>query len=231
MIGFTYKDRHSSEFGLKLSQVERGVLPPIKNNTQTLKFGEFFYTSGLEPRVFEVTCFLDSPNLFAFQEALREIGGWLYSTTPQKLIFDEEDDVYYMAILDGDSSVTQELVHGEIVLKFICYDPYAYSDVVTKVEDKEQFGYIGTADTYPTILLTGVNNPFISFNNAPPLLINYSCEKTPILIDCKKGYISSGGKNILPYLHLGSNFPKIIPGINTVTSNAHFLITYNERYV
>ncbi len=60
------------------------------------------------------------------QKVKEDLGGWLITEKPEKLIFDDEPDRYYMAVVDGELELEEMVRWGKGTITFICPDPYKY---------------------------------------------------------------------------------------------------------
>lgn len=122
--GFTFKDRHSSEFGVTVRTKSRPILPSVKENIVDLPyrdggydfskanpFGREFYND----RIFTVTLNIYADNLAAMQRKLTVLSLWL--SGEGELIFDDmpfskwsgkvADEVIYMPEHSGRKAVME----------------------------------------------------------------------------------------------------------------------------
>ncbi|MFD2628722.1 distal tail protein Dit [Oceanobacillus kapialis] len=70
--------------------------------------------------------FFDSDSLTDFFSMKEEIAGWLLTDKICPLIFDDQPDRTYHAVIDGSIDIEELLLVGNITLTFICPDPYSY---------------------------------------------------------------------------------------------------------
>lgn len=122
--GFTFKDRHSSEFGVTVRTKSRPILPSVKENVVDLPyrdggydfskanpFGREFYND----RIFTVVLNIYADNLSAMQRKLSLLSLWL--SGEGELIFDDmpiskwigkvSDEVIYMPEHSGRKAVME----------------------------------------------------------------------------------------------------------------------------
>lgn len=88
------------------------------------------------------------------RNAMSTLGMWLDVDESKKLVLPDTPDRYYMAIPDGDLSLTRGFGGEYGTLKFTLTDPIAYGRVVSvDVPSEGSVSFIvgGTAPTYPTI--------------------------------------------------------------------------------
>lgn len=118
--------------------------------------GSYLSQSNVQIRRIDVPVFLMADSFSDLQKVKEDIAEWLVHDEPKKLMFKDEPDRTYYAVVDGGLDL-EELVHwGDGVISFICPDPYKYgpeqtltfpADIVT-VENK------GTAEADPIFELT-----------------------------------------------------------------------------
>ena len=127
---FIYKDQKLSDLGGYVGSADGGLktyplLPtreyvvdrPLGSNVTTV------YASSLAPRPFEVPIVFEELH----DDTIRELAYWLDSPTPSKFQW-VGDDVYINACLDSNdfSVASSSGTDGQIILKFIGYDPFYY---------------------------------------------------------------------------------------------------------
>ncbi|MFD1441191.1 distal tail protein Dit [Lacticaseibacillus hegangensis] len=117
---------------LETNNVERNIGQNRKAILQKLGVSSgkrFQYTSADEGKV--TVSFLVRRDMVAKR---REIAGLLSSNEPQQLIFGDEPDKYYLAIADGQISLSEKFRHGNGEVTFIIPDGVAHS-LTTKTAD------------------------------------------------------------------------------------------------
>jgi predicted phage tail component-like protein len=88
----------------------------------------------------------------------RELAAALYSSEPVRLIFGDEPDKYYLAVVEGDAAMSETNIVGDLTIKFTVPDDMIHA--VDPVEfDDDGAGEMtvtnnGTAATYPVIEAT-----------------------------------------------------------------------------
>lgn len=133
---FIYKDKRLSDFGGYVGSNDGGIktysLLPSRNYVTDRPLGTNIttvYSSSLEPRPFEVPIVFEEMT----DETLSNIAEWLDSPTSSKFQW-VGDDVYINAQLDtNDFTIsTSSGFDGQMVLKFICFDPFYYNANLTQ---------------------------------------------------------------------------------------------------
>lgn len=89
-----------------------------------------------------------------------ELSDWLYTDQPAELVFDDEKDRTYLAVIDDELDPDQLVDIGQGVLKFICPMPYKLGKTQTvdfkqdwSTEQNAYFRNKGTIETKPIIEL------------------------------------------------------------------------------
>lgn len=98
--------------------------------------------------------FLVRPNvIFDYNQYVTDISNALDVDAPSRLYLEDEESYYY-AVPDGKVEINEIAAGvGEGKVKFICYDPFLYSDNNNMFHGKDKITAInsGTVPTYPTI--------------------------------------------------------------------------------
>lgn len=141
---------------LETNSVERNIGQNRKASLQKLGISSgkrFQYTSADEGKV--TVSFLIRNDMVAKR---REIAGLLSSNEPQKLIFGDEPDKYYLAIADDQISLSEKFRHGNGEVVFVVPDDLAHSvelDTVTGQSGTDiTFTNAGTAPSAPVLTAT-----------------------------------------------------------------------------
>ncbi|WLD92640.1 distal tail protein Dit [Alkalihalobacillus sp. AL-G] len=165
-FGFTFNGRNSLELGVWTLNVDRPLLPSVTTKMMTIpeRHGAHYFGYQYEPLEIKVSIAFDDPDLVGVQEKRHTIADWLNpEASLQPLIFDDEPDKQYVAVLSKDSELAQTLTLGKGELTFLVPDPFAYAvsdDVFTYTgAGAYSFDRQGTVDSYPLIELQGTNAP------------------------------------------------------------------------
>lgn len=133
--GFTFNDRHSSEFRLVAQSDDRSLLPEKRRNEFVIpgRDGAVDYGNNTyEKRVITVKITLVSRNLPDLREAARAAAKWL--SGDGLLIFDDEPGKAYRAKVYQPLSITQLVSCGETSVPFECR-PFAESPVYNQITE------------------------------------------------------------------------------------------------
>lgn len=98
----------------------------------------------------------------------REIAAALHPTEETRLIIGDEPDKYYMATVDGQTTMAETYRFGKLEVKFVVPDGRAHGVAVKSVNADANglvtLNYAGTAPTYPIITATMLSeNGFVIF--------------------------------------------------------------------
>lgn len=138
-VGFTYKNYHTSQFGLKSasdgSRYSRDLLPSSDEYTTDVIGGDgtYFFGSKLTNRTFNFNLVFDTLT----EQELRELGRWLYNDgLISPLILDETPYIQYYVKLQNRPQIKfvpfeddygARVYKGELNVEFVAYDPYGYA--------------------------------------------------------------------------------------------------------
>src|SRR5690606_15095313 len=107
-------------------------------------------------REITVPVFIKADDISDLQKIKEDLADWLIHDEPKELIFKDEPDRTYFAVVDGSLDLDELVRWGEGVITFICPDPYKYGP--EKVYQTDQDTFIieneGTAPTKPIFELT-----------------------------------------------------------------------------
>ncbi|QEL88486.1 distal tail protein Dit [Bacillus mycoides] len=149
------------------SPVERDILKVPS------KPGGYLLQTNIDVRTIEVPVIIKSPNVSAMQKVKEDLADWLVTDQPCELIFDDEPDRTYMAVIDGESDIEELIFRGKGTLNFVCPMPYKLGAVQTKTFFNNVDGNFqadianqGTVESMPIIdVTTAIQSPFLDVWN------------------------------------------------------------------
>lgn len=233
-FGFTFNNIYSVDKGLHVTNVERPILPPIISRTKAVadRHGVYYFGSQFDALPIPVEVVwrgTDAPNV---QSIKRSLAAWLRPNGLMKLVFDDEPEMYYMAVLTDQTELEQVVRIGRGEITFLCPDPFAYAitdDVFADPAGTITFTRQGTAESNPKIEITGTSSGAgftIDLNNT---VINYtgslaSGETLVLDSDFVTAYIiQADGTQVSALNDIDSlDFPITLPEVNNslvVTAN------------
>lgn len=130
--------------------------PPWTNLTRNIlkipgNSGGYLESTDEDPRLILVPILIKSSNLANLQKIKEELAEWLVTDDPEELIFDDEPDRSYFAVVEGNLDLEELVNVGHGVITFLCPDPYKYGPLKMALLPAETVSIEnqGTADTYP----------------------------------------------------------------------------------
>lgn len=142
---------------IKIKDIKKSVLPSRKNASVNMPscMGEVYTGFKYEARSIDIEYIIVANTVAEYEKAIRDLAYLLDHKAPATLILGNESDKYYKAVVDGATELDQVRSTGSGTIKFICYDPLAYSTsqklftpnskkIVTVTNQ-------GTAEAYPLI--------------------------------------------------------------------------------
>ncbi len=142
--------------------------------------------SKRQVREISVPVFLMAESFSDLQKLKEDMADWLIHDEPKKLVFKDEPDRTYYAVVDGGLDLDELVRWGEGIINFICLDPYKYgpektltfpADIV-KVENE------GTAAADPIFEMTATKKAtFAMISNGDDETADYNLIGRPAEID------------------------------------------------
>ncbi|HDR4520585.1 TPA: phage tail family protein [Bacillus cereus] len=110
---------------------KRPAWAPIKRNFLTTpgKPGAILLDTEVEVRQIDVPLIVRAKNIADLQKVKEDLADWLVTPQECELIFDDEPDRTYMAVVDGDFDADELVNRGKGVVTFIAPMPYKLGPV------------------------------------------------------------------------------------------------------
>ncbi|ERN52824.1 phage tail family protein [Alkalihalophilus marmarensis] len=145
----------------------RSLAPPIYNDLVEVPATNGAYQSGqrLGVRQIAIPVTFIGTNRADWMLKAKHFIGHILTNEPKPLWFSDEPDVYYNAILSGDTNLEEFVQYGRTTLLFVCADPFKYDTQETKVnlnDGSTTVHYDGTYETKPRFKIT-FNQPVTHF--------------------------------------------------------------------
>lgn len=169
-IKISYNGYDLSEY-IKITGLNRNIHPPRINDTQSVgrSDGLQLIKSRYNAKSIVVDFVIISDNFNAERRALAHL---LASDTLAPLIFSDEPDKYWNAIVDGASDLSEDFRYGRGSITFLVSDGVAHSIIervhLPELDNGTTFGvnYAGTYKSYPVLQATMKgDNGFVAFIN------------------------------------------------------------------
>ena len=127
MYGFTYRGKHSSEFGLLMNTKDRPVMPPMRKEKATAMYrdGDVDYSNSggriyYDDRIVKLTLTVIKPELRQTHDTVSKIVSWL-SGWYDELIFDDMPYTVWLARPEDLGSIEASLHRiGKFTVQFRC---------------------------------------------------------------------------------------------------------------
>ncbi len=245
---FRYDGRNSDDFNILNINITSGMVEESFMASREIKTTEirgrvepYFQEVRLEPISFSLELGYDG----TFTETdLKEIRMWLSQPYYKELIFSDELDQRYFAILNSDIKITHTTNNqGYISCEFLCNSPYKYSPVMVKeyyvttpVINLEIFNN-GDLICYPKIT-------FKTYSSGTYTIINQTdggtaftfttlADDETIQVWNKEKMISTDLADTYRYSNFNQNWLRLLMGKNVLSLNSagYIKIEYEEMYL
>ncbi|QIW21334.1 distal tail protein Dit [Bacillus thuringiensis] len=134
--------------------------------------GGHLVRTNTEVRTLEVPVILKADDQADLQKRKEDLAEWLIHDDPKELIFDDETDRTYMAVIDDEADLDELVFRGRGKITFVCSMPYKLGNEQVKelaIENdslRAKFKNKGTVESLPTIDITvGAKSPFLDVWN------------------------------------------------------------------
>lgn len=228
---------------LKVESIKRNLMPAINNfhNSLTSKDGLLYMSDNFSARKIEVTCRVFAKSKEELEEKRILIAEKLYSDTPKFLRLRGIKHAY-LAKVDGEVEFNPfKLRRAEIVIHFICYDPFGYGDEIRikKILSEEvRFDYRGNIPTKPFVkvmIKQQTNNLTIRLKESEEnIVISHPLNAYDVVtIDFENEVVFVNNSITMTAISYDSIFFNIKKGLNTLTVNPHsdFEVQFFERWL
>ncbi|MGH0741942.1 distal tail protein Dit [Bacillus paranthracis] len=137
----------------------RPAWSPIKRdilNVPGMPGGHLLQTET-DVREIEVPVIMKAVDQADMQKVKEDLASWLITDEPKELVFDDELDRTYMAVIDGEAELDELVFRGKGSIKFVCPMPYKLGlpqEIVMDVKNSDlgaRFTNKGTVESNPVI--------------------------------------------------------------------------------
>src|SRR5690625_7008928 len=118
--------------------------------------GAHLSRTDIQVKEIVVPVIINAENIEDLQKIKEDMAEWLVHDEPKELIFKDEPDRVYYAVVDGELELDEIFSTGRGEITFICPDPYKYGPEknIETTSDTFIVENNGTADAEPIIELT-----------------------------------------------------------------------------
>jgi predicted phage tail component-like protein len=150
--GFTFNNTRKN-YVMTIGK-RRTYWAPITRKLTTVPNRPGAYLNGTDTgvRVIEVDVEISGTSAENLRKNADDFAAWMITEEPAELIFDDETDRVYFAVVEGTFSAEELVSHGYGTITFICPDPYKYG--VEKTITFTNAGAVsvtGSVETAPVI--------------------------------------------------------------------------------
>jgi len=130
---FTFRNQRRSYLTV-LRGRKRPAWAPVKRNLLTVpnRPGAYHKSTDIDVRPLEVPVRIKAESIADLQKIKEDLADWLITESVEELIFDDEPDRTYYAMIEGELDLDELVNRGKGTLNFICPDPYKYG--LTKIQ-------------------------------------------------------------------------------------------------
>jgi predicted phage tail component-like protein len=147
--------------------------------------GAYVESTYDDVKVIEEKIIINAKDRENLQKVKEDLASWLITDEPKTLIFDDEPDRIYFAMVDGSLELDEFVNLGYGTIRFICPDPFKYStnESYTEFSTAASFAVEGTVETEPIIeVQVKQNTTFVAISDGDKINMvgNYgSVEEQP----------------------------------------------------
>lgn len=191
------------DYLVPLTGRRRSAWAPISRILVTAPGMAGAYLSRTETQIREIVVpvIINAENIEDLQKIKEDMAEWLVHDEPKELIFKDEPDRVYYAVVDGELELDEIFSTGRGEITFICPDPYKYGPekVVEPTSDEFIIENDGTAEAKPIIELTATEKAtFAMVSNG---IEEYNIIGTPsdddvVVVDEKTSVLYENGSTI-----------------------------------
>jgi len=228
----------------RINVVNRDILPPQDLTTLTVpdRDGVYFVRNRLESRNISVQISIIEETLEILRQNVRDLAGDLFVRDPAPLIFSDEPDKTYFAIINGSTFLNEILAIGQSTINFFLADPLGYEDWQQEAFDVigEVYPQVeGTYFTYPRFLLdfdsTTEIDPFTISYEGKAVILNRSFQAgDQLIVYNDENRVTLNGNSIMGDVDIDTTFfPLQVgqDGIVTFSENFDGFVYWRNRWL
>ncbi|RKO63663.1 distal tail protein Dit [Caldibacillus debilis] len=113
---------------------KRPPWPSLTRNILTVpgRPGGYLQGTEIQPRIIEIPIVIEGQNIGDLQKLKEDLASWLVTDEPKELVFDDEPDRTYYAVVDETIDFDEIAYLGQGTIRFLCPDPYKYGPLRTQ---------------------------------------------------------------------------------------------------
>lgn len=190
------------DYIVPLTGRRRSAWAPISRNliSVTGMPGAHLSHTDVQARVITVPILVKAKNINDLQKLKEDMAEWLVHDEPKELVFKDEPDRVYYALVDGELELDEIFSTGRGEITFICPDPYKYGPEKTVETTSDEFiiENEGTAEAEPIIELTATQKATFAMvsNGEEYMMIGKPAEVDQQIVDEKNVVLDEVGDTI-----------------------------------
>lgn len=171
--------------------IKRNILPSRTNYFENTAYrtGATYLGGKYEPLLIQVSILINDD----LNEKIDKLASILNVSEPRKLVFSDEGDRYYNAIIDGETNIEEVLNLGTGTLSFICLDPFAYALDKTIVD-------LGAIDNRKAII--EVDGSYVTY---PKFEVDFTADTKFFGVTTNKGTVQVGTPDFIDGTQLSAS--------------------------
>ena len=186
-------------------------------------------------RIEEVTVEIASDSANDLRGTSEDLANWLLTDSVEELIFDDEKNRKYMAIVDGSFEPDEIVSHGYGVVKFLVPESAkrGASKSLNLSTTSANHTITGQTETPWTVEVTFTEsaNRFELWAGDIYLQLNYSfIEGDKLVIEYTGRKVTLNGNDLRKAVSMSCHFEEMKPGIVSVRASHTAVLKYDERY-
>ena len=153
LLSFTFNGTKKKYIIAEMGK-RRSAFAPITRNLLKIPNmpGAYLQNSETDIRTISQPIIINGKDRFEVRKLEEDLASWLITKEPKELIFDDEPDRVYYALVQGDVPIEDIVRFGRGEISFICLDPYKYKGEIETAfffTNPSLIKNEGTVETYP----------------------------------------------------------------------------------
>lgn len=169
------------------------------------KPGAYLSNTQKQIRTINVPVLLLADDLSDLQKVKEDLANWLIHDEPKELIFNDEPDRVYYAVVSGSLDLDELVYSGQGIITFLCPDPFKYGHEKTIhfPSDQVVINNEGTAEADPIFELTATKkSTFAMISNGEDYnLIGQPSDDDVQVVDYKTSVLYENGSTLNGWQH------------------------------
>lgn len=180
----------------------RSIFAPIKRNLVYVPgmAGAYLSDTDTDVRVIEQPIYIKSKTKPELRKLEEDLASWLITEEPAPLIFEDEPDRTYYAVVDGSLDIEEVVRNGKGIITFLCPDPYKYgAEKEVTFESSASFDVEGTVETEPIIEVTlNEDTEYVAVSNGEEInMVGFPAKQEEVVAPPETQIFKTSGENLI----------------------------------